>query len=49
MLVIDGIGIVASGGADAGRSDGQRSVLAQLRAGSNLRLAVRLMLEIAGE
>ena len=49
MFVIDGIGIVASRGANAGWSDGLRSVLAHLRARGNLRAATRLMVEIASE
>ena len=49
MLVINGIGIVASCGANAGRHDGLGFALARLRLRSNLRSAVRLMVEIAGE
>ena len=49
MLVIDGIGIVPSSGANAGRRDGLGFALAQLRLRGNLRSAVRLMVEIAGE
>ena len=51
MLVIDGIGIVASRGPNAGRCDGLSLgfTLAQLRLGGNLRNAVRLTVEIAGE
>ena len=49
MFIINRIGIVASSGPNGGRSDGLRSALAQLRLRGNLRSAVRLMVEIAGE
>ena len=51
VFVIDGVGIVSSGGPDAGRRDGLRLgfALAQLRLRGNLRSAVRLTVEIAGE
>ena len=49
MFVIDGIGIVASRGPNAGWSDGFRFALAQLRPRGKLGSAVRLMVEIAGE
>ena len=49
MFIIDGIGIVARSGPNAGRRDGLRSALAPLRARGNLGAAVRLTVEIAGE
>ena len=49
MFIIDGIGIVPSGGPNACRNGRLRSALAHLRARGNLRSVVRLMVEIAGE
>ena len=49
VLVVDRVGIVPSGGPNAGRREGLGFALAQLRLRGNLRSAVRLMVEIAGE